>query len=437
MGFNLSTINPITQFAKNPLTPWRSVAGAMQDYEPVTRWFNKTPQRQQMLQTGLTVGGGAIGSMFGPIGTGVGAAAGAHAGKTLTGGEEEDALKAAVIAGALGYGGGQLAKGYGGGQQSGYNAPSGEAGMYSGTAAPPATTGRTVEMYELGHPDYYGYGNQPTPQPTPTIQPTQAPRAGGTGEISGRPMIAPYPGTTPPPQTTAPEANMYPAEATRSQYMAPSSGQGYGGRGYSANPYQSPSMGGGGFGYRQAPTYGRSYTQGNQGGWMDRNTPQMVLMGSQLMGSYLQAKEAEELAEKEKQSYDEYLATINPPEEVQKERFAGQKAGILKQAPGMRSRLRGQMAAKGIRGRGTASPTAAGEQATQDAINQAYFNVYGQYNIPSGPGPVQYSPSAGSLAGKNVSDIASWWAMNKMYGNQKLQNQKEYDAYMQKSQYGY
>jgi len=74
------------------------------------------------------------------------------------------------------------------------------------------------------------------------------------------------------------------------------------------------------------------------------------------------------------------------------------------------------MAAKGKRGKGTVGPSAAQERARQDKINQAYFNIYGTYNIPSGPGPGTYAPSYGQLAGKDLSDLGTIFALQRMYG---------------------
>ena len=132
-----------------------------------------------------------------------------------------------------------------------------------------------------------------------------------------------------------------------------------------------------------------------------------------------QAEMAQQAAAASQKSWSDYLNLLNPPESVKKTRFQGLKGQVLGSVPGMRQNISSQLASRGIRGQGAAAPIAAGEQNINDLINQAYFNVYSQHNVPSGPGPSGWAPSAGQMVGSNLGDIGmnlgSMWLGSKMF----------------------
>jgi len=131
-------------------------------------------------------------------------------------------------------------------------------------------------------------------------------------------------------------------------------------------------------------------------------------IGMQLYGMSEQKKMMKDLNKANQKSYDKYLTTINPSADVQASRFNELKSGILERAPGARTGTANRLAARGIRGQGAGAPVAETDDAIQRAINDAYFKIYGQYNVPSQPGPANYAPSFGNLVGSNAGDIGSY-----------------------------
>lgn len=110
----------------------------------------------------------------------------------------------------------------------------------------------------------------------------------------------------------------------------------------------------------------------------------------------------------QQKSYDKYLSTINPPAGVKKARFNELRSSILERAPGARRGTMSRLAARGIRGQGRGAPIAETDEAIQRSINDAYFKIYGDYNVPSQPGPTDYAPSFWNLMGSNIGDIGSY-----------------------------
>jgi len=122
------------------------------------------------------------------------------------------------------------------------------------------------------------------------------------------------------------------------------------------------------------------------------------------------------LAGAQTESYNQYLSQLNPPEDVKQAQFRDLESQITKNVPTMRRRLSNELASRGVRGQGLASPTAGSEKQIQDLKNQAYFNVYGKYNVPQTPPPVPYTPGTGSLLGSNVANLGSLLAMKNIFG---------------------
>jgi len=127
-----------------------------------------------------------------------------------------------------------------------------------------------------------------------------------------------------------------------------------------------------------------------------------------IYGVSQQKEMMKDLNKSQQRSYDKYLTTINPPADVQESRFNELKSGILERAPGARTGTANRLAARGIRGQGVGAPIAETDTDIQRAINDAYFKIYGQYNVPSQPGPANYSPSFWNLMGSNMGDVGSY-----------------------------
>lgn len=168
---------------------------------------------------------------------------------------------------------------------------------------------------------------------------------------------------------------------------------------------------------------------------------------AQAQGSYedylgLTQKTYQDFLDVSQTAYQDYLDVINPPEDVKATRFNQLRGQVLSAVPTARRRLSDTLASRGIRGQGAAAPIAGQDQAVQDAINQAYFQIYGNFNVPSGPfrppappavplppelsaagsnflgpgtsPPVGVTPSTGQFAGKNISDLASVYFLNQL-----------------------
>jgi len=143
-------------------------------------------------------------------------------------------------------------------------------------------------------------------------------------------------------------------------------------------------------------------------------TMPLMYVGSNLAGAYTQSKMAKDAAKKAEKSYDKYLDTINPPKNVLDARYAEAKDYITGSAPTARRRLENRLASRGIRGRGATSPISDQEQAIQDQLNDAYFNVYTNYNVPSQTPPAVPTPSMGQMFGTNIAQgmnymLPLWW----------------------------
>lgn len=141
----------------------------------------------------------------------------------------------------------------------------------------------------------------------------------------------------------------------------------------------------------------------------------VVPIGMSIYGANQQAKMGQGLADAQNASYQQYLDTLNPSAEAKEAQFNALKSQVTSQAPIMRRKLSNQLASRGVRGQGLASPISSVAKDTQSDINNAYFNVYGKYNTPSAPPPVNYAPSTGNIMGKNVGDIGMMLALQDMF----------------------
>lgn len=136
------------------------------------------------------------------------------------------------------------------------------------------------------------------------------------------------------------------------------------------------------------------------------------ILGSNILGSYTQSGMLEDLANAQNTSYQQYLNAINPPQNVLDTRFKQAKSQIMASAPIARRRISDELASRGIRGEGLASPITSLEKDINRQINNAYFDIYGNYNVPTIAPPVNYVPSTTQLAGKNIADIGTLLALN-------------------------
>ncbi len=132
-------------------------------------------------------------------------------------------------------------------------------------------------------------------------------------------------------------------------------------------------------------------------------------LGSNLIGSLSQSSMLEDLNEANQQAQQEFLNTINPPQSVLENRFADRSRQIRTSASQGRRQVANTLAARGVRGRGVASPIANFEnRIVQPALNQARNQIFGQFNVPSSAGPANFAPSAGQLFSSNIGQVGSF-----------------------------
>ena len=140
-----------------------------------------------------------------------------------------------------------------------------------------------------------------------------------------------------------------------------------------------------------------------------------AMIGSQLYGAKTQSNMMKDLAGAQTASYNQYLNQLNPPPETKNAQFRDLESQVVKNVPIMQRRLRNELASKGVRGQGLASPTAAGQNQMNDLRNQAYFDVYGKYNVPQTPPPVNFTPGTSNLIGSNIGDIGALMTARKLF----------------------
>lgn len=138
------------------------------------------------------------------------------------------------------------------------------------------------------------------------------------------------------------------------------------------------------------------------------------------LGGRQQAKIAKKAEKKEDRRWDQYLNSINPPQDVLDTRFAAAKNQIVGSAPTAMRRVENTLASRGIKGKGAVSPISDQAQSVQDALNQAYFQTYGNYNVPARPGPASVAPSGNQLfainAAKSFNELYPYYWLNNYGG---------------------
>lgn len=132
------------------------------------------------------------------------------------------------------------------------------------------------------------------------------------------------------------------------------------------------------------------------------------LMGMNVLKSMSAAKAAGDLNKAQQQSYQDYLSAINPPESVKAARSNQLLSNVNTQYSKAARQLENALAARGVRGRGAVAPLGDLAQAKAKSMGDAYNQIYGTYNVPSSPGPVNYSPGAASTVLGDTSSIANY-----------------------------
>ena len=125
-------------------------------------------------------------------------------------------------------------------------------------------------------------------------------------------------------------------------------------------------------------------------------------------GGMVQADQMKDIAKKQSKSYKDYLSAINPPDSVKEVNFNQLKDQVMSQAPVARRRLEDSLASRGIRGAGGAAPLGNQDAQIQKALNDAYFKVYGSYNVPNTMAPTSGTPNAGQIMGMNAGQVGSY-----------------------------
>lgn len=149
-------------------------------------------------------------------------------------------------------------------------------------------------------------------------------------------------------------------------------------------------------------------TTGGVWDWIKANPMKAAgagMLASSVLGSTSQAGMMQDVNQAQQQSYQDYLSAINPPEEVKDVRYDILAEQTKTQANLAQKRLEESLAQRGVRGKGTAAPTGDLAEAERQALNTAYNQIFGTYNVPSTPGPVSYAPSAGELTTSNISQM--------------------------------
>lgn len=112
-------------------------------------------------------------------------------------------------------------------------------------------------------------------------------------------------------------------------------------------------------------------------------------------------------------NYTDYLNAINPPADVKSSQFNTLLSNVNTQATLAAKRTADAMAARGVRGRGTAAPSGDLSEARRKAASDAYNQIYGKFNVPSGPlniapGPANYAPSTGDVATSDLTSTSNY-----------------------------
>ena len=182
---------------------------------------------------------------------------------------------------------------------------------------------------------------------------------------------------------------------------------------YSGGGGGAPSAGGG------APAAGGGGIGNTLKGAFDIAKPFLPIAASALLsgqGAKAQQNMYENLAGAQQQSYQQYLQNLNPPEQVKQAQYQKAVNQILPTANLNSRKIYNELASRGVRGGGLASPTAGMERDVTKAKQNAYLDIYGRYNVPQVPPPVAYTPGTSNIIGSNAGDIGTTLLLKQLFG---------------------
>jgi hypothetical protein len=350
--------------------------------------------------------GGVVGGIYGgPAGAAGGAAAGGGFASKWRGDDNEAAAKRAAIAGGLAYLGGTVAQGMSGGSSAG--AAIGADAMDAAAGA--AMTGGNVA------------GSAPLATSTlNSVLDSATPLAEA---MAAADTIAP----------TASVAEFVPtATEAAAQTTNPNLASILGDMGATAESNAAIAAGGAGGGSAlataaqpaaeipatQAPlpldefstpatTWDKISSSFNKAGSWATENPMKVLFGLNAINSLSKAGMMSGANDAQQKSYQDYLNTINAPTAVKNARFDTLAGNVRSAGTLAQQKIDDTLAARGVRGKGKSAPTGDLAEATRKSMNDAYNSIFSQYNVPSTPGPVNYSPGVANLLTGDMTQMAA------------------------------
>lgn len=139
-------------------------------------------------------------------------------------------------------------------------------------------------------------------------------------------------------------------------------------------------------------------------------------VASSLYGSKAQNNMTKNLNQAQQASYGQYLTALNPPEETKQAMYNKAVNQVLPTASLNQRKIYNELASRGVRGQGLASPTAGMERDVTKAKQNAYLDIYGRYNTPQVAPPVAYTPGTSNLIGQNVGDVGTALLLKSLFG---------------------
>ena len=155
------------------------------------------------------------------------------------------------------------------------------------------------------------------------------------------------------------------------------------------------------------------YVGGNKGGksmmdYLMSNPGKSAMTLLNIINSYNKANMQKDLSDAQQQSYQKYLNAINADDKTKATQYEAAKGSVSAEMDRMQKQLTNTMAARGIRGKGTAGKSGDLSLAKQKMLNDAYNKIYGTYNVPSTPGPTAYAPSGNQTLLSDATQYANY-----------------------------
>jgi hypothetical protein len=145
--------------------------------------------------------------------------------------------------------------------------------------------------------------------------------------------------------------------------------------------------------------------------WIKNNKQMSAMLGLgglNALNSFNQAGMMSDANKAQQASYQSYLNALNPTPAVQATRYNTLAGNVNTTAAQAEKNIADSLAARGIRGTGTAAPMGDVSEAQREALNAAYNQIYGTYNVPGSPGPANYAPNAANLGISNATGTANY-----------------------------